>query len=801
LSYSNAGVADPLNRLQSVSYDTSLVAAPLVVPGSPTVTYSYRTKTATELKDINQVAQIQVAGVSSEVFDYDSHGRLHEKRITLSGRPSPMTITYDYDNTSRLNQITYPEQYPGTSRKVVTHNYDIAGRMDNLKVNNVDYASQIAYNTESQITTFKVGTGTNQVTENYTYDAITGLVLNQTVTRGGTTLQSLGYDYHRGLCEDPNAACDGSDWVYWTTGQITRVSNGVTGKLLHFNYDELGRLTNTDQGRWIQTSPKFGIWEYKTDWKQDYTYDRHGNRTSVTASNNSGVTPTPQDGLGSLGYDQNSNRINSAGFTYDAAGNQLQNGTGQSFIYDAAGRLVKVKDANGNTLETYTYNASRRRLITQHGNESSTSRTFYVWSGDSVIAEYTEPSGAAMPKWARNYIYFGTGLLATQEPNGSGGELVRYHHPDQLGTRLITNNADTSYLTQSHMPFGNSLETNSATNRVFTSYERSGASLVDYALNRNYDSRQGRFTQVDPLGMDAVDLLNPQSLNLYSYVANDPVNSTDPSGTFGFGFSINGPGHSFPGVGPGSNGGGLLGGLANFGLGLLSSIFGGGTGSQRHIIGSPFFSLPPSLPILPLPGPVTSTITESFVWNGEQPTAETPKQGTGTAPKDVLRSHAFSFTGFGYVKWAHRHISYRAVEGVIIGIESDITQAIIGYSDQFVGKHTTATSIPYRGHAQINDDKGHIIGAGLGGGVTPFNLFWQSRSVNRGAYERFEREIRKTLTEHRDWSAHIVVQLFYPKITQIIFGNGFRPKGGAYYVVYWKDGKPVYTGWPFKFSN
>jgi hypothetical protein len=241
--------------------------------------------------------------------------------------------------------------------------------------------------------------------------------------------------------------------------------------------------------------------------------------------------------------------------------------------------------------------------------------------------------------------------------------------------------------------------------------------------------------------------------------------------------------------------------LANFGLGLLSSIFGGGNGSQRHIIGSPFFSLPPSLPILPLPGPVTSTITESFVWNGEQPTAETPKQGTGTAPKDVLRSHAFSFTGFGYVKWAHRHISYRAVEGVIIGIESDITQAIIGYSDQFVGKHTTATSIPYRGHAQINDDKGHIIGAGLGGGVTPFNLFWQSRSVNRGAYERFEREIRKTLTEHRDWSAHIVVQLFYPKITQIIFGNGFRPKGGAYYVVYWKDGKPVYTGWPFKFSN
>jgi len=55
---------------------------------------------------------------------------------------------------------------------------------------------------------------------------------------------------------------------------------------------------------------------------------------------------------------------------------------------------------------------------------------------------------------------------------------------------------------------------------------------LDYAINRHYDSLQGRFTQVDPIGMGATDLSDPQTLNLYSYCANDPVNHTDPSGLF-----------------------------------------------------------------------------------------------------------------------------------------------------------------------------------------------------------------------------------------------------------------------------
>jgi RHS repeat-associated protein len=236
-----------------------------------------------------------------------------------------------------------------------------------------------------------------------------------------------------------------------------------------------------------------------------------------------------------------------------------------------------------------------------------------MWSGDQIITEYIEPSGATMPKWSKNFIYFGEGLLATEEPNGAGGELVRYYHPDRIGTRLVTNNADTTTVSQSNLPFGTALDASApGSTRRFTSYDRSGTSLIDYAVNRYYDSRQGRFTQVDPIGMQAVDLLNPQSLNLYADAGNDPVNARDPLGASGFSFSFGGIGFG-GGVGGGSSpgsGGGLIGGLINFGLGAFGSLFGGN--GQRHIIGSPFFSLPPGQKVLPLPGPTNSTITSSF---------------------------------------------------------------------------------------------------------------------------------------------------------------------------------------------
>jgi RHS repeat-associated protein len=542
-SYQVAGQDDPLNRLQSVSYDTSRVDGSLTVLSSPTVSYQYRTKSSpASLIDVTQIKQIIAADVATEDFDYDAEGRIFEKRFTFANRPMPMTTTYGYDNLGRVNQITYPEQYqPSGSavRKVIAPSYEAGGRISGLQVNGTHYASQITYNPASQITDLVIGSGFNQLMESYSYEPSSGLLSGQTVQRAGTTLMNLSYSYQQ------SAECDNGDMYpdpeippptpsSARTGQVTRIHNVLTGKSQNFSYDTLGRLRHVVQGRCEGEAP--GV-EFQSDWRQTYAYDRYGNRSTVTAL---GANDSPNglsDGHPSLAYDPASNRITNGGFSYDAAGNQLTNGTGQTFVYDAAGRLAKVKDQTGVTSATYTYGASNRRLITQTGNESSPNKTYYIWDGDSVIAEYTDPSGAPMPQWSKNSIYLGTRLLATEEPNGSGGEIVRYHHPDRLGTRLITNNVDSTYFQQVNLPFGTALDAESTpgaspTTRRFTSYDRSSTTGLDYAVNRQYDPRQGRFTQPDPLGMGAASLADPQSLNMYSYVGNDPVNRVDPDGQF-----------------------------------------------------------------------------------------------------------------------------------------------------------------------------------------------------------------------------------------------------------------------------
>ncbi len=72
--------------------------------------------------------------------------------------------------------------------------------------------------------------------------------------------------------------------------------------------------------------------------------------------------------------------------------------------------------------------------------------------------------------------------------------------------------------------------TGAPSNQRFTSYDRSEDTGLDYAVNRTYNSGQSRFTTVDPIGMASASIGDPQSLNLFAYVTNNPVDFVDPSG-------------------------------------------------------------------------------------------------------------------------------------------------------------------------------------------------------------------------------------------------------------------------------
>jgi RHS repeat-associated protein len=64
----------------------------------------------------------------------------------------------------------------------------------------------------------------------------------------------------------------------------------------------------------------------------------------------------------------------------------------------------------------------------------------------------------------------------------------------------------------------------------FTGHERDSESGLDYMIGRYYAAPMGRFLSVDT-GDDS-DPLNPQSWNKYTYVRNNPINATDPTGEF-----------------------------------------------------------------------------------------------------------------------------------------------------------------------------------------------------------------------------------------------------------------------------
>jgi RHS repeat-associated protein len=515
----SGGGLDPLNRIQSRTYDTS---GPLQ-PGLPiyniwgtTVSYEYMTT-----GDKSRIQKIVTSGMLTEEYAYDSQSRANEYKQTVLGRETrPMTTNYLYDTLDRVKEVTNPAQWQqsGNPRKIVAHTYDTASRLATLTYDGNQHAGDIVYNASDQTTQIKIGTaGTNQVTEDYTFDPQTGLLTNQKATKGSTTLIDMSYEYNR-------LGSVGS--LSGKTGYLTKIIDNLnTNKNREYEFDALGRLTKAKGGT------------TGTLWNQTYTFDRYGNRTNVAASGTAAdSSPIPLDGVPNLTYDNTSNRIITTGYDYDVAGNQIralaEDGvTWLKYEYDAANRvqIVRKDDVNQTDVQAFQYGSTHARLI--DFNASTGQNTFYASVGGTVMAEYVEYFGVFT--WTKSYTYFGETQLATITPNGTTAETVEFNHPDRLGTKLKTNQSAGTSTEQNTLPFGTALNAESTltnNNKRFTSYDRSAATGLDYAINRTYDNKLGRFTQVDPIGMQAVSFDSPQTLNLYSYCGNDPIDFTDPSG-------------------------------------------------------------------------------------------------------------------------------------------------------------------------------------------------------------------------------------------------------------------------------
>ena len=185
-----------------------------------------------------------------------------------------------------------------------------------------------------------------------------------------------------------------------------------------------------------------------------------------------------------------------------------------TLVYDAENHAVTA--TNSSTSATYYYDGNGLRVRSAYPS----SYTVYIFSGSKVIAEYVNMGAPSPPN--REYVYSGAALLAKIDSTGT-----HYYHQDHLSNRMVTDSSGNIAAQLGHFPFGESWYNSTNDKLLFTSYDRDSATGNDYAMARNYVSRLARMASPDPVAGSTV---NPQSLNRYAYVANDPAELTDPSG-------------------------------------------------------------------------------------------------------------------------------------------------------------------------------------------------------------------------------------------------------------------------------
>jgi RHS repeat-associated protein len=241
---------------------------------------------------------------------------------------------------------------------------------------------------------------------------------------------------------------------------------------------------------------------------------------------------------------------------YDAAGNVTYDGT-NVYVYDGDGRLCAMQPISGSAAFGYLYDADGDRVAKGTINASAhpltsppscdpTSNGFQLAEDyvlDTSGQELTMLNGSS--NWQLTNVFGGGRLLATYDPNG-----LHFHVTDPLGTRRLQTSAVGQPETDiQSLPFGDQLNPYTALNAPttaddatplhFTGKERDQESGNDYFGARYYASTMGRFLSPDwsvkEEPVPYAKLGDPQTLNLYGYLRNNPLGGVDADGHCGAG--------------------------------------------------------------------------------------------------------------------------------------------------------------------------------------------------------------------------------------------------------------------------
>jgi RHS repeat-associated protein len=483
---------DALNRLTQKSYSDGVTLPALFGYDQTLITMGsqqFNISDSIGRMSWNCILHTNSCGGSMTANSYDPMGRLAELWQENPVNNNNIWVSYGYDligdETARsLNGNNYAATFSGAARLLTfsATNFTNATNPPNLLTNP-------HYNAFGQLS---LATFANGLSESWGYD-----------NRGRLHAAAVGTN-----CGNGTGTCSGSSVYSFSLGfapnsDVTTANDSINGNWA-YSYDQLNRLSGASSTS--GQSCKGLSW----------TYDAWGNRTdqNVTA----GSCGTLHAAVGT------NNRFGSP-YQYDAAGNMTYDGV-HHYTYDSENRIISVD--NGAT--TYTYDALGRRVAKSTGG--STTDFIYDREGHIIL------NNPATPTFIESYVagmHLGTYILNT----AGTATIFYYTHPDWLGTeRARTDLSGNACERISSLPFGDGQSITTTCGDIdphhFTGKERDSESGLDNFGARYSSSSMGRFMSPDwsesPTPVPYASLAYPQSLNLYSYVQNNPLSHTDPDG-------------------------------------------------------------------------------------------------------------------------------------------------------------------------------------------------------------------------------------------------------------------------------
>ncbi|KZN38694.1 hypothetical protein N480_13650 [Pseudoalteromonas luteoviolacea S2607] len=426
-------------------------------------------------------------------YSYDGLGRPVDH--TISGDNRSFTTTTFYDaNYGRVKGMRYPNNL------TLEYIYDDKGYQTELKnkASGYVFSNATARDVFGYVQSQTLGNGLK--IDNY-YSRQSGQMTEHYTLKNDTNLLSIQYTSYDGFGNLKGLAV--------TSGELGS-QNQFTES---YDYDHLHRLKANQIAGHTTVSYDYdavGNIISKSDYASQYNYTDHLSGHSGGGAN--AVKKVYKNGQW-------------VGFSYDSRGNMVKGDGLNSASYNAMDKPTQITK-NGITAQ-FTYGADHMRFKQVQGSIT----TYYAGKHYELEIEGNDVT-------TRAYI----GDIALISTKSGSTPHIRYLHKDRLGSaRLFTDASGNVVAKRNYDAFGkprarsgglkftaqNGDLESTKTKRGFTEHEHLDELELIHMNGRVYDYNLGRFMSVDPVIQSPG---NSQSINPYSYIMNNPLGGTDPTG-------------------------------------------------------------------------------------------------------------------------------------------------------------------------------------------------------------------------------------------------------------------------------